>query len=113
MVHTQSATELTAVLVEPVFLGASVNVWLRKNIETVEVDLGDGLTQQMWEADEVSGCIAAPMTAAEIEEDFDEWWDALERASKTDAEKIQEAYDLAEQAAAQAWFTAVMTDTEV
>lgn len=111
MQHTQSATELTAVLVEP--LGAGASVWLRKNIETIDVDLGDGLSQTMWEADEVSGTIDWVPTAQEIEEDFDTWWETFERAQMTDSEKIQEAYDLAEQAAAQAWFTAVMTDTEV
>ena len=111
MQHTQSATELSTVLVEP--LGAGANVWLRQNITTVEIDLGDGLSQTMWEADEVSGTVGWVPTAEEIEEDFDAWWDTFERAQMTDSERIQEAYDLAEQAAAQAWFTAVMTDTEV
>ena len=111
MQHTQSATELSAVLVEP--LGAGANVWLRRNITTVEIDLGDGLSQTMWEADEVSGNVGWVPTTEEIEEDFDTWWETFERAQMTDSERIQEAYDLAEQAAAQAWFTAVMTDTEV
>lgn len=111
MYRTQSATELTSVQIEPI--GPGANVWLRKNIETVEVDLGDGLSQTMWEADEVSGFVDRVPTVEGIEEDFDAWWDTFERAQMTDSERIQEAYDLAEQAAAQAWFTAVMTDTEV
>lgn len=111
MYRTQSSTELTSVQIEPI--GPGANVWLRQNIETVEVDLGDGLSQTMWEADEVSGFVDRVPTVEEIEEDFDAWWDTFERAQMTDSERIQEAYDLAEQAAAQAWFTAVMTDTEV
>lgn len=112
MYRTQSATELTSVQIEPI--GPGANVWLRKNIETVEVDLGDGLSQTMWEADEVSGFFAGYVPTVEgIEEDFDAWWDTFERASMKMPERIAEAYDLAEQAAAQAWFTAVMTDTEV
>lgn len=111
MQHTQSATELDAVLVEQV--GPVANVWLRKNIETVDVGLDDGNTQTMWEADEVAGTVPASVTEQEIEDDFDFWWETFERASMTDQQRIQEAYDMAEQAAAQAWYTAVMTDTEV
>ena len=111
MHHTQSATELTSVLIEP--LGPGANVWLRQNITTTDIDLGDGLSQTMWEADEVAGTVSWLPTAEEIEEDFDSWWETFERAGMTPDERIKEAYDLAEQAAAQAWFTAVMTDTEV
>lgn len=111
MQHTQSATELSTVLVEP--LGAGANVWLRQNITTVEIDLGDGLSQQMWEADEVSGMVEWVPTAEEIEEDFEGWWDTFERASMTVPERIAEVYAMAERAQAQADFTAIMTDTEV
>lgn len=111
MQHTQSATELSTVLVEP--LGAGANVWLRQNITTVEIDLGDGLSQTMWEADEVSGTVDWVPTAQEIEEDFDSWWDTFERAAMTVPERIAEVYAMAERAQAQADFTAIMTDTEV
>lgn len=111
MQHTQSATELSTVLVEP--LGAGANVWLRQNITTVEIDLGDGLSQQMWEADEVSGMVEWVPTAEEIEKDFESWWDTFERASMTVPERIAEVYAMAERAQAQADFTAIMTDTEV
>ena len=111
MYHTQSATELTAVLVEP--LGAGANVWLRQNIQTVEIDLGDGLSQTMWEADEVSGTLSWIPTVAEVEEDFDEMWEAFEQAGKTDRELVMEAMAAAERAQAQADFTAILTDTEV
>lgn len=111
MQHTQSATELSAVLVEP--LGPGANVWLRQNITTVEIDLGDGLSQMMWEADEVGGFVGSPITAEEVEEDFDGWWDTFERAAMTVPERIAEVYAMAERAQAQADFTAIMTDTEV
>ena len=111
MHHTQSATELTAVLVEP--LGAGASVWLRKNITTTEIDLGDGLSQTMWEADEVSGTLSWLPTTQEVEDDFDEMWEAFEQAGKTDRELIMDALEAAERAQAQADFTAIMTDTEV
>lgn len=111
MQHTQSATELSAVLVEP--LGPGANVWLRKNITTTEIDLGDGLSQTMWEADEVGGFVGSPITAEEVEEDFDGWWDTFERAAMTVPERIAEVFAMAERAQAQADFTAIMTDTEV
>lgn len=111
MQHTQSATELSAVLVEP--LGPGANVWLRKNIQTVEIDLGDGLSQTMWEADEVGGIVDRVPAAEEIEEDFESWWDTFDRASMTVPERIAGVYAMAERAQAQADFTAIMTDTEV
>lgn len=111
MRHTQSATELSAVLVEPA--GAGANVWLRKNIETREIDLGDGLSQVVWEADEASGTLGWVPTVAEVEEAFDEMWEAFELAGKTDRELVLEAMAAAERAQAQADFTAIMTDTEV
>lgn len=111
MHHTQSATELTSVQIEPV--GPGANVWLRKNITTVEVELEDGLSQTMWEADEVSGTLSWIPTVAEVEEDFDEMWEAFEQAGKTDRELVMEAMAAAERAQAQADFTAILTDTEV
>lgn len=111
MQHTQSATELTSVQIEPV--GPGANVWLRKNITTVDVDLGDGLSQTMWEADEVGGMVGWVPTAEDIEGDFDGWWATFERAAMTVPERIAEVYDMAERAQAQADFTAIMTDTEV
>ena len=111
MHRTQSATELTAVQIEPI--GPGANVWLRQNITTTEIDLGDGLSQTMWDADEVGGFVGSPITAEEVEEDFDGWWDTFERAGMTVPERIAEVYAMAERAQAQADFTAIMTDTEV
>lgn len=109
MRHTQSATELDAVLIEPE--GPGVRAWLRRDIAEVEVELDDGGTQTMWEADEVEGTFDRPVTAEEVEEDFDAIWDAFEREAMTMPERIDESYHLAERAAAQADFTAIMTDT--
>ena len=111
MHHTQSATELTSVQIEPV--GPGANVWLRQNIQTVEIELDDGLSQTMWEADEVSGFVDHVPTAEDIEGDFESWWDTFERAAMTVPERIEEVYAMAERAQAQADFTAIMTDTEV
>ena len=111
MDHTQSATELSAVLIEPI--GSSANIWLRKNIATVEVELEDGLSQTMWEADEVHGLVGDIPTVQEIEDDFDNWWFAFEHAQMSVPERIDEIYAMAERAQAQADFTAIMTDTEV
>ena len=94
-------------------LGAGASVWLRKNITTLEIDLGDGLSQTMWEADEVSGTLSWLPTTQEVEDDFDEMWEAFEQAGKTDRELIMDALEAAERAQAQADFTAIMTDTEV
>lgn len=89
MRHTQSATELTSVQIEPV--GPGANVWLRQNIHTVEIDLGDGLSQTMWEADEVFGYVGSTITAAEVEADFDGWWDTFEHIPKSDSERLADA----------------------
>ena len=111
MHRTQSATELAAVQIEPI--GPGAYVWLRQNIDTVEVDLGDGLSQTMWEADEVCGLVGSIPTVQEIEEDFDNWWFVFEHAQMSVPERIDEIYAMAERAQAQADFTAIMTDTEV
>ena len=111
MYHTASATELTPVLVEPNGSGGA-DVWLRTNIETKEESTDDG-TQTIWEADEIHGTVDWVPTAQEIEGDLDQWLETFERASMTVPERIEEVYAMAEQAAAQAWFTAIMTDTEV
>ncbi len=87
MDHTQSATELSAVLIEPI--GAGANVWLRKNITTVEVELDDGLSQTMWEADEVSGTLSWIPTTAEAEEHFDELWDEFEGENTSDHDLLR------------------------
>lgn len=109
MQRTQSATELAPVLVEED--GPIAHVWLRRNIATVEVETEPGETQTMWQADEVEGMVYTPVTAEQIEDDFDLWWETFEQDAKTIPELLQEAYALAERAQAQAEFSAIMTDT--
>ena len=101
MHETRSATELTPVLVEPRGI-ASADVWLRADImEDVDDEGG-----HYWVAHEVHGVVAGVPDAGEIEADFDAWWDRLEEASLSDADKF-------EKLRAQVMFTALMTDTEV
>lgn len=108
---TESATELSAVLIEQ--CGSGANVWLRKNIHTEERELdGDG-TQTVWVADETNGYLSWVPTTQEVEEDFDEMWEAFELNGKTDRELVMQALETAERAQAQADFTAILTDTEV
>ena len=97
---TISATPLESVHVESVGQVCS-EVWLRKNItEFIE----DG--QTMYCADETSAIIGGKPTAAEIEPDFETWWERVEEASMSDSEKFEKLQ-------AQVLFTALMTDTEV
>lgn len=77
MHRTQSATELVPVLVEQVGTGAEV--WLRKNITTTEIEIGDGLLQTMWEADEVTGSVGAMPSAQEVAAAFEPLWAELDR----------------------------------
>lgn len=94
MVHTQSATPLDAVQVER--RGLIKDVWLRTDIEEIEVEIEEGLSQTMWEAFEVYGTVPASVTAEEIADDFDEWWTRFEDEAMTDAEKLADARDMAQ-----------------
>ena len=93
MKRTQSATPLDAVQVER--RGPINDVWLRRDIEEVEVEIGDGLSQTMWEAFEVYGTVPASVTADEIEGDFGGWWAKFEDDAMTDAEKLAETREIA------------------
>lgn len=73
MEHTQSATELMPVVVEPNGSGGA-DVWLNRNITTVEVDLEDGQTQTMWEAEQIHYIAPNVPDAADILANFDEVW---------------------------------------
>lgn len=77
-------------------------------------------SQEFWEADEVYGTLPPNATQEDVEALFDLLWDVFDRADMTSQERevdlvrrIREYHDTAEQAAAQAWFTAVITGTEV
>lgn len=86
MKRTQSATPLDAVQVER--RGLIKDVWLRTDIEEIEVEIEEGLSQTMWEAFEVYGTVPASVTAEEIEDDFDAWWARFEDEAMTDAERL-------------------------
>jgi hypothetical protein len=94
MKRTQSATPLDAVQVER--RGLIKDVWLRTDIEEIEVEIEEGLSQTMWEAFEVYGTVPASVTAEEIEDDFDAWWARFEDEAMTDAEKLADARDMAQ-----------------
>lgn len=93
MIHTQSASPLDAVQVER--RGLVTDVWLRQNIEQVDVELPEGGSQLLWEADEVAGTLPGAVTAESVAERFDALWAELEDAALTDAERIAEARDAA------------------
>jgi len=104
MIIARSATPIERIQIEPNGMGGS-DVWLHRAIADAAVEDANG-TQVFQEAEEVHGTVQGIPTAEEIGESFDEWWDALEEASLTDAERF-------ERLEAQVLFTALMTETEV
>ena len=52
MEHTQSATELRPVVIEPNGSGGA-DVWLNRNITTKEIPLEGELSQTVWEAEQL------------------------------------------------------------
>lgn len=73
MEHTQSATELTPVVVEPNGAGGA-DVWLNRNITTKEIPLDDGLSQTMWDAEQLHYVAPGVPDPAEVLANFDEVW---------------------------------------
>ncbi|MBQ9042697.1 MAG: hypothetical protein IJ111_07770 [Eggerthellaceae bacterium] len=104
MRRIRSATELSAVHVEDLGNGCS-EVWLYDNIAETLVEDEYG-SQVFWDADSVNAVVAGVPSEDEIEAAFEDWWNRLEEASLTDAERF-------EKLEAQVLFTALMTDTEV
>lgn len=98
MQHTQSATELMPVAIEPNGSGGA-DVWLNRDIAEVELTGEDGTAQRAWEADQAHGTVGRVPTAQEVEADFDAWWDALERASMTVPQLIAEVAEQGAQSA--------------
>jgi uncharacterized coiled-coil protein SlyX len=93
MTHTQSATPLARVQI--VRRGYVNDVWLRRNIEEVDVELPEGGSQHFWEADEAFGILPGYPTVEGVEDQFDELWARFEDESLTDAERIADARDTA------------------
>ena len=111
MYETKSATELTAILIEP--HEPEANVWLRKNIHTEEIEIEEGNTQILWVAEETHGILSPVPTMQYVEDNFNRLWQEFDLNEKTDHELIMQALQSAEQARAQADFTAIITDTEI
>ncbi len=84
MVHTQAATQLSAVQVE--HRGSVSDVWLRKNIRDDVADEVYGSDVTYWEADEVYGTLEGSVTEDEVAERFNELWDQFEEDVLTDRE---------------------------
>lgn len=108
MDRNRSATELKTILLEPNGHGGTY-VWLRKNIQQIEETDESGLSQTMWEADEVSGLLPYTLTMADAETYFDEIWEQLESSAPDIASlkrKLDAVSDTAEGAAKVAGLTA-------
>ena len=90
MEHTQSATELTPVVVEPNGSGGA-DVWLNRNITTKEIPLDDGLSQTMWEAEQVHYVAPGVPDPAEILANFDEVWAEHEPVPDIPASELADA----------------------
>lgn len=73
MEHTQSATELMPVAIEPNGSGGA-DVWLNRNITTKEIPLEDGLSQTVWEAEQLHYVSPDVPDASTIIENFEEVW---------------------------------------
>ncbi len=72
MEHTQSATKLNPVVVEPNGFGGA-DVWLNRNIVETAIEQ-DGNTQIMWEADQLHYVDETVPAVSYIEENFDTTW---------------------------------------
>ena len=88
MQRTQSATPLEAVLVEARAGGTSSDVWLRRDVRQVEVEVPDG-TQTMWEADESHGTMPGVPSVEYVTERFARLWAEFEEADLTDRELVE------------------------
>lgn len=86
--HDVSATPLDAVTVEP--RGEMVSdVWLRRNIRETNIEIDDGLSQTMWEADVVSGTLPGLPSVSYVRDRFAQLWSAFEKADMTDRELME------------------------
>lgn len=76
------------------------DVWLRKNITKTTADIAEGVSVDMWIADELHFVADGTPTPAEIEADFDALWSAHEHDGESLAEQVAAARQLAEDNAA-------------
>ena len=86
--HDVSATPLDAVTVEP-RAGMISDVWLRRNVRRTEMELEDGLSQTMWEAEVVHGVLGGRPSVAYVADRFAQLWVQFEEADLTDRELME------------------------
>lgn len=90
-----SASKPLKVQCEP--LGASrTDVWLRKNITKTTADIVEGVSVDVWVADELHYVADGTPTPAEIEADFDALWSAHELDGESLAKQVSATRQLAE-----------------
>lgn len=85
VIHTQSATPLEAVTLEPGRAGTT-HVWLRKNIIQTTQQV-EGEDQDVWEADEVYLHAASPTTLEYVQANFEALW--TREANRTEPPTVE------------------------
>ena len=95
MYKDAATTELLPVMTAKTPSG--MDVWLNRNIEHVDDE---------WTADGTSGKVPHGISADEIANNFDYYWEKFEQEAMSEREIIEKMQ-------AQVWFTAVMTDTYI
>ena len=90
MVHTQSATELRPVVIEPNGSGGA-DVWLNRNITTKEIPLEGDLSQTVWEAEQLHYVAPNVPDPEGIIADFEEVWAEHEPKPDVPATELADA----------------------
>lgn len=90
MEHTQSATELMPVAIEPNGSGGA-DVWLNRNITTKEIPLEDGLSQTMWEAEQLHYVSPDIPDASAIVENFEDVWAEHDQVPEVPTNELADA----------------------
>ena len=90
MEHTQSATELRPVVIEPNGSGGA-DVWLNRNITTKEIPLEGDLSQTVWEAEQLHYVAPNVPDPEGIIADFEEVWAEHEPKPDVPATELADA----------------------
>ncbi len=106
MWRTASTAELSQVHI--VANGASADVWIRTDIETVEDEDGTH-----YEANETHGVFSPAPTVEQVEASLSQWIARCEAQNKSDAEVIAELGEASVRNAALLEYVAVMADVEL
>lgn len=94
-----SASQPLQVQCEPHGTGRT-DVWLRKNITKTTADIVEGVSVDVWMADELHFVADGTPTPSEIEADFDALWSAHELDGESLAKQVAATRQLAEDNAA-------------